>query len=156
MCDPDVRRYLPGGQPLTREQAERSVHHFIAYWHTNQMGSFAIIQQADDIMIGQCGLEIVPGMDGEVEVHYALAKAYWGQGFAPEAARACLRYGFEVLNLPQIVALFMPENKASEKVMLKLGMTYQGVRAAYDTELPCYVLARDDFDPGDAPYTLTP
>ncbi len=156
MCDPDVRRYLPGGHPLPRDHAESILRFFIEYWDTHHMGGLAIIHKAENRLIGQCGLQVVPGTEDEVEVYYALAKACWGQGIAPEAAHACLRYGFESLNLDRIVALFMPENKASERVMVKIGMTYQGVRLAYGTELPWYAITRSEFNVGDTPYTLMP
>jgi RimJ/RimL family protein N-acetyltransferase len=50
--------------------------------------------------------------------------------------------------------MFVPENTASERVMIKLGMTSVGLYAAYDTHLPCYTIVRDEFQPGDAPYQL--
>ena len=153
MCDPDVRRYLPGGQPLPRERAEPILRFFTDYWDSHHMGGLAIIHKAENRLIGQCGLQFIPNTT-EVEVYYALAKAYWGQGIAPEAAHACLRYGFEVLHLDQIVALFMPGNTASERVMIKLGMTTQSTRRAYDADLSCYAITREAFDPGDDPYTL--
>ena len=80
MRDPDVQRFLPSGQPQPRDHAESTLRFFIDYWGAHQMGGFAIIQQADDTLIGQCGLQYIPGAEDEVEVYYALAKAYWSQG----------------------------------------------------------------------------
>jgi RimJ/RimL family protein N-acetyltransferase len=65
-----------------------------------------------------------------------------------------LRYGFETVGLDRIFAMFVPGNTASERVMIKLGMKSAGLRAAYDTQLPAYVMARNEFQPGDAPYRL--
>jgi RimJ/RimL family protein N-acetyltransferase len=151
--DPDVMRFLPGGQPQPREQAETVLYYFIHYWQDHDFGAFAIIHKADRKLIGQCGLQIIPGQT-DVELFYALAKPYWGQGFASEAGHACLRYGFETVGLARIFALFVPGNVGSERVMLKFGMTSQGLRPAYDTALPCYAITRDEFRPGDAPYHL--
>jgi ribosomal-protein-alanine N-acetyltransferase len=153
MCDPDVRRYLPGGQPLPRDRAEPIIERFQNYWDQHGFGGWAVIHKADDRLIGQCGLQYLPGTT-EVEVYYALAKAYWGQGFAPEAAHATLRYGFETLNFDRIVAVFVPGNHASERVMIKIGMTYQGIKHAYETDLPFYSINCAEFQPGDAPYAL--
>jgi RimJ/RimL family protein N-acetyltransferase len=153
MCDPDVRRYLPGGQPLPRERAELIMGRFQDHWDQHGFGGWAVIHRADDLLIGQCGLQYIPGMT-EVEVFYALAKAFWGQGLAPEAAHAALRYGFETLHLDRIVAIFMPGNQASERVMIKIGMTYQGIKHVYETDLPFYAITRAEFRPGDAPYLL--
>jgi RimJ/RimL family protein N-acetyltransferase len=153
MCDPDVQRYLPGGQPLPRDHAEPIMRRFQDHWDQRGFGGWAVIHKADHRLIGQCGLQCLPGTT-EVEVFYALAKAYWGQGVAPEAAHAALRYGFETLNFDRIVAVFVPDNHASERVMIKIGMTYQGIKHAYETDLPFYSISHAEFQPGDAPYTL--
>ena len=151
--DPDVMRYLPGGQPQPRTRAEQVIRFFIDYWRDHPFGGFAIIHKADGKLIGQCGLQIIPG-NTDVELFYALAKPYWGQGYAPEAGHACLRYGFETAGLDRIFAMFIPGNTGSERVMIKLGMKPVGLRPAYETDLPCYAIARSEFVPGDAPYRL--
>jgi RimJ/RimL family protein N-acetyltransferase len=58
-----------------------------------------------------------------VEVGWRLARKFWGHGYAPEAAKASLDYGFETLKLHEIVANTVPANANSQRVMLKLGMT---------------------------------
>jgi ribosomal-protein-alanine N-acetyltransferase len=151
--DPDVMRYLPSGKPQPREYAEQVIQRFIVYWQTHPFGAFAVTLKADGQLIGQCGLQLIPNQT-DVELFYALAKWAWGKGIAPEAAHACLRYGFETAGLERIFAMFVPGNVGSERVMIKLGMTSQGMRAAYDTELPCYAIARSEFRPGDAMYHL--
>ncbi|MCD4686941.1 MAG: GNAT family N-acetyltransferase [Anaerolineae bacterium] len=151
MCDPDVRRFLPGGQSLPRERAVPIMEHFIAQWAMYGFGGMAVLHKSDAQLIGQCGLQFIPDTD-KIEVFYALAKVYWGQGLAPEAARACLHFGFEERGFDQINALFMPGNTGSERVMIKLGMTHQGLLYAYDTELPWYAIVRAAFEPGNTPY----
>jgi ribosomal-protein-alanine N-acetyltransferase len=54
-----------------------------------------------------------------------LAKAYWGQGLATEAARAIARYAFETLHLPRLIALIEPGNAVSANVATKIGMTFE-------------------------------
>jgi RimJ/RimL family protein N-acetyltransferase len=152
-CDPDVMRYLPGGQPQSRERAKQVLSFFIDYWRVHDYGGFAAVHQADGRLIGQCGLQIIPGQT-DVELFYALARPYWGQGYASEAGRACLRYGFETAGLDRIFAMFVPGNTASEHVMIKLGMKPAGMYTAYDASLPCYAITRDEFQHGDAPYRL--
>lgn len=60
------------------------------------------------------------------ELGYWIGKPYWGQGFATEAAKAVINYGFSVLNLNRIYARHMKRNPASGRVMTKLGMEYEG------------------------------
>jgi len=76
--------------------------------------------------IGFVGLS-VPGLTAHftpcVEIGWRLAKEYWGNGYASEAAAACLRFGFEKLTLKQIVAFTAAANKRSMAVMERIGMT---------------------------------
>jgi [ribosomal protein S5]-alanine N-acetyltransferase len=60
-----------------------------------------------------------------VEVAYTIAREYWGQGLATEAAQAILQYGFEKLHLARLVSLIEPENIASQRVAGKIGMTFE-------------------------------
>jgi len=58
-----------------------------------------------------------------VEIGWRLGAEFWGQGLATEGARAVLRFGFDELKLPEIVALTVPANRRSRRVMEKIGMT---------------------------------
>ncbi len=62
--------------------------------------------------------------DPIVEVGWRLAREYWGQGYATEGARACLRFGFEELGLKEIVSFTATTNLPSQRVMQRLGMTH--------------------------------
>jgi RimJ/RimL family protein N-acetyltransferase len=98
--------------------------YFGEHWPKHGFGDWAVTGKANGQLIGHCGLNFVPEV-GEVEVDYSLAKAYWGQGIATEAARASVRFGFETLRLERIIALADPQNIASWRVMEKVGLTYQ-------------------------------
>ncbi|MDR2838869.1 MAG: GNAT family N-acetyltransferase, partial [Azonexus sp.] len=64
-----------------------------------------------------------------VEIGWRLARAYWGKGYAHEAARGALQVGFERLALPEIVAFTAAANRRSERLMQRLGMTADGIFA---------------------------
>ncbi|HZO87680.1 MAG TPA: GNAT family N-acetyltransferase [Chthonomonadaceae bacterium] len=83
---------------------------------------FAIVLQAEGRVIGGCGLDITHLEWREGEIGYHLHPAYWGQGYATEAARALVGFGFEHLKLHRIVADCLAENPASARVMQKAGM----------------------------------
>lgn len=76
--------------------------------------------------IGQVGLQPTE-VEGEpaVEVGWSIAPARWGEGFATEAGRASIAWGFERIGLEEIVSFAMVENAASLRVMEKLDMTYE-------------------------------
>lgn len=155
LSDPDVMHCLPGGVPRPREAGAAAIEHYLASYREHGFGLWAVERRPGGEFIGQAGLMFTPGITPPtVEVAYGFGKPYWGQGYATEAARACLRYGFEQLGLERIIAVFVPGNTASEQVMRKLGMASQGMIAAYGTHLPGYAITWAEFDPGDAPYTV--
>lgn len=75
--------------------------------------------------IGWCGLKMRPELN-EVDLGYRFMKKAWGQGYATEAASACLRHGFEKMGLTRIVGRALPGNIASIRVLEKCGMQYIG------------------------------
>ena len=75
------------------------------------------------------------------------AQPYWGKGLATESARAALAYGFEKAGLDRIMAVAVPENVASQRVMQKIGMTGGDITTAYygGAELISYLITRKAF-----------
>lgn len=73
-------------------------------------------------VIGYCGLFYFPDIGGqpEVEIGYRLARAFWCQGYATEAARAVRDYSFRVLGLPRLIAMIDPQNTASIRGAFRL------------------------------------
>jgi RimJ/RimL family protein N-acetyltransferase len=74
--------------------------------------------------VGGCGLFPLPDESG-IEIAYRLPHACWGCGYATEMARAVLAHGFDTLRLDRIVGLTWPDNVASQRVLLKIGMRQQ-------------------------------
>jgi RimJ/RimL family protein N-acetyltransferase len=143
--DPDVMRYLPGGMPRQRADSQWVVNYFMRHAELHGYGVWAVEDKTSGTFMGHAGLEHIPGAQ-EVEIAYTLAKPYWGQGYATEAATISLRYGFEVINLDEIYGLAFPPNAASQNVMRKLGMTYQGVtNRFYGSELVCYRMTQEEY-----------
>jgi RimJ/RimL family protein N-acetyltransferase len=90
--------------------------------------------------IDRCGLQFIH-VTPEIEVTYGLAKTHWRKGLASEAARACLRYGFEQLKLNRIYALAEPGNTGSHRVMERvgIGMTRPSITRMTFTKAICYM-----------------
>lgn len=123
-ADPEVTRFLPSrGVSIPRASAEKSLVAFVEHWQQGY-GIWAIFEIASSQMIGYCGLRYLDELD-EVEVLYGLAKAYWGRGIATQAVKASLSYGFDVANLDRIIAMALPENLASRRVIEKAGLQYE-------------------------------
>ncbi|MFD4260454.1 GNAT family N-acetyltransferase [Streptomyces sp. NPDC058534] len=122
-ADPDVREHL--GDPLTREQSDASVAGFQADFDRRGYGWWAVEVRATGEFIGFAGLdEVEDGLPFTgVEIGWRLARSAWGRGYATEAARAVLAHGFEVLDLPEILAVTTATNVPSQAVMRRIGMT---------------------------------
>jgi ribosomal-protein-alanine N-acetyltransferase len=123
--DPEVTRFLPSrGVPIPREKVENSLASFVKHWKERGYGIWKIVEDESDKMLGYCGLRYLEELK-EVELLYGLAKTSWGKGIATKAAKASVLYGFNVANLDRIIALALPENEASKKVIEKAGLKYE-------------------------------
>jgi len=126
--DPAVMRYLPGGVTKPRNETAAELQGYIDHGAQHGFGFEALIERATGAFVGDVGLEM---LDDQVAIGYTLGSAFWGKGYATEAARAVLAYGFNVLQLETIIAIAQPENAASLRVLEHLGMTYAGETDRY-------------------------
>jgi RimJ/RimL family protein N-acetyltransferase len=133
-----ILRYFPTSDPPSRERVQGMISRLLAHWQERGYGLWAVQSLPGGQLMGRCGLQYVTEFD-EVEVDFILGKAYWGQGFATEAARASLRFGFETLGLERVIGISHVENKASQRVLEKLGMARVEQRPLWGME--CYVYA---------------
>ena len=127
-ADPEVMEHFPA--PLSREETEAMAGRMTAALEERGFGWWAAEAPGVAPFIGFIGLS-VPSFDAPfippgrqvVEVGWRLARAFWGQGYATEGARAALRFGFEDLGLPEVVSFTATTNARSQAVMRRLGMT---------------------------------
>lgn len=90
-------------------------------------GLWAVVLKETDEMIGQCGLTMQPWKDTEVlEVGYLFQQLYWHKGYATEAAKACKKYAFEILNANEVCSIIRDTNVASQNVALRNDMIAMG------------------------------
>jgi RimJ/RimL family protein N-acetyltransferase len=122
---PDGRAGDDAAGPRTPAQAEEILRRFVANWLEQRFGWWYLRERASGAFVGEVGLQRTE-VEGEpvVEIGWTLLPAHWGRGYATEAARAALAYGFETAGLDEVVSFTLPHNLASRRVMEKLGMTY--------------------------------
>ncbi|MEO8435476.1 MAG: GNAT family N-acetyltransferase [Pyrinomonadaceae bacterium] len=152
--DPEVMKYLgiEAGTTLSREETETMLGQMIEAWKRRGWGRWVVVQKNDDKVIGFCGYRL---LDNTPELLYVFAKSAWGRGLATEAARATLRYGFEELQFPRIIAATRHAHTASISVMRKIGMKYEKDVNLFGVEGVSYVATPDDFQANDSTYVLS-
>lgn len=144
-ADPEVTRFLPSqGTPISRENTEKSLNSLIEHWQQREYGVWAIVENDSSQAIGYCGLRYLDQIK-EVEVLYGLAQTYWGRGIATQAAKAAVAYGFNVANLDKIIAMTLPNNFASRRVIGKTGLHYEKQIHMFNLDVLYYSLKANDF-----------
>ena len=123
--DPRFLRSTPE-PPLRQEQVQQWVQEYIGWQHEQPRCTFqlAIVLQTTERVIGSCGIRLVTAHAQQAELGYELHPDYWGQGYATEAARSLLAFGFQTLQLQGVWAECLPENTGSIQVLERLGMRY--------------------------------
>ena len=127
-ADPLVMKYF--ASVISREASDRSIDVWQAELAERGWSNWAVEKVQGGEFIGFVGLSVprraeLPFMPC-VEIGWRLGRAFWGQGYATEAARAALRVGFERLGLPEIVAFTSLINRPSRAVMERIGMIDSG------------------------------
>lgn len=122
--DPDVTRFICASGHFSakdiaarlEKEIDNNAKYQVQYWPIFELGS--------NELIGCCGLR--PYNERKYEIGFHLRPKFWGQGYAMETAKAVIDYAFSVLKAEGLFAGHNPNNKASAKVLLKLGFCYIG------------------------------
>lgn len=123
--DPIVMRYTGDKAFANVFEARKLIEErLIPQFKERRMSRFMVFLK-DQTFIGWCGLKYHPETQ-EVDLGYRFMQKFWGEGYATEASKASLEYGFKTLLLPKIIAKAMPANTSSIKVMQKLAMHFRG------------------------------
>ena len=125
--DPEVTRYINGGKPTSREYIiEQVMPRIMKYYSTlDRQGIWAAIGKESGAFMGWFHLRPNRQNAAETELGYRLKQEYWGQGMATEGSIALIKKAFEELQVDIIVAIADPANKASRRVMGKVGLSYE-------------------------------
>ena len=126
--DAVVMQHIGTGAPHQNlDETRRFLAWAVAYQKEHGFCRWAVVEKSNGNVIGSCGFVRIESI-GEIELGYLFDRKAWGQGFATEAAGACLSYGFEKLKFSQVIALTDPEHSASQHVLEKIGFTRQGLK----------------------------
>ncbi|GEL15369.1 GNAT family N-acetyltransferase [Pediococcus cellicola] len=120
--DPETVKYIYARHKSLDDTKVQILNYFVK----DPQGKWGLELKSTHKMIGTIDFRL-DEKDLKAEIGYAIGCHYWGNGFAPEAARRLLKMGFEVLGLKRIEALHCSENLKSGRVMQKIGMQKEGL-----------------------------
>ena len=121
---PEVMRYTHDTLMPSAKDAREAIESHPDF-DTVGYGRWGCVLKGEETIIGFCGLKYLEDLNA-VDLGYRFLPEYWGKGLATEACLASVQFGFDVLNLKQIIGLVIPENLASIRVLEKVGMTGKG------------------------------
>jgi len=129
-CLPETDEFNTLGIPKDLDETKKVITPWIAENQTDAPSNytFAVERQSDDNFLGLFGLKLSHPKFKSAEIWYKIHSSYWGKGYATEAVKAVLRFGFETLELHRIEAGCAIANVGSIKVLEKSGMALEGRR----------------------------
>ncbi|HEV2707685.1 MAG TPA: GNAT family N-acetyltransferase [Pyrinomonadaceae bacterium] len=126
--DPETMRFIGDGSAwVDIARAHQWITRRVADYETVGYSPYAVVERASGRIVGSCGFTYVAALS-EIDLGYVFERASWGRGYATEAARAVLAYGFDRLGFEEVTANTVPEHYASRRVLEKIGFEFRGLR----------------------------
>jgi RimJ/RimL family protein N-acetyltransferase len=151
--DPQVTLYTPWEHHRELKTTRKFLDTILAAYRQGHPAPWAIVLREQDRLIGAIGMRNWTLEHARAEVGYVLSREYWGKGFASEALKVVLAFGFSRMGLNRIEAKCVPENKGSIRVLEKSGMRREGLLRESEfskgkfADLNIYSILRRDFSP---------
>lgn len=129
--DPEIDRYTPWSRYQSLAEAQTDLNDFIAEYERDGLGAWGIEHRADRRLIGITNLSLPHPRNRRTELGFTIARAYWRQGYASEAARAVIQFALGPMQLYRVEAVCLPDNQASARALIRAGMRYEGLLHNY-------------------------
>ena len=145
LSDAEVMRYYP--KPFDRQNVQDWIAWNLENYRTDGFGLWAVHLRATGELLGDCGITMQQ-IHGQrlPEIGFHMKKSVWGQGYATEAAKACLAWGMQQTDFPAFYCYQKSTNLPSRRVAEKLGMTLQEIYAdPVNTFTSVYAITRAEF-----------
>jgi RimJ/RimL family protein N-acetyltransferase len=140
--NPNVIKYVHEPTPTIESTTKVLQDIILPQYKLYNHGRWAVHLKSTSEFIGWCGLKYIKEAD-EIDLGYRFKEDFWGKGYATEAAKAAISYGFNTLRLKKIIAKALPENLGSLHVMEKCGMSYTGIKTENGLLLKVYELSNE-------------
>jgi RimJ/RimL family protein N-acetyltransferase len=156
MADLDQFVALPYvAPPFDRGHAIERLHADEREWKARGHGMLAILERGSGRFLGRVALKYSAQSD-ETWFGLALHRDAWGHGFATEAGRACIDWGFRELDLPFLSAMIHPENTRSIKLVERLGMTPLRTEFRLEDSVVVYGVSREGWQAASSEHAGVP
>jgi RimJ/RimL family protein N-acetyltransferase len=140
--DPEVMRHITVVGPSGgRAAAWRTLALLIGHWHLRGYGQWTVVEKASDQVIGRVGLWNPEGWPG-LEVGWLIRRSRWGHGFATEAARTAVQFGFDVVGADKLISIIRPDNVRSIRLAARIGETLDRVAVLEGVDVHIYSICR--------------
>jgi len=137
--EPDIMKYFPSRSAWPIDKVDRYFSYQSAHWQRFRYGHWALTMIKGGRFFGWCGLEFLPDTE-ETEVGFMLSKKFWGNGYATESATAAVKFGMDQIGLKEIIGLAHPENKSSQRVLEKSGLSLKRRASYFGMEMLRYAI----------------
>lgn len=141
-ADPDVTTFLHRKTSTTPEDTQIVLNDIMSFYSKNGFGFMSVIEKSSEEFIGVAGLNKLNN-SGEYEVGYVFRKKSWGKGFATECTKFFTNYAFTNLLIQYLLAITHPDNKASQRVLLKQGFQYFDNRFEKGMDCSCFKITKE-------------
>jgi [ribosomal protein S5]-alanine N-acetyltransferase len=136
-CNEQVQQFMGG--ILSQEDAEARMIGILSQWEESKVELWTVCEREENNLVGLCGFGM---FESETELIYKLFPAFWGRGYATEAATACIAYGFQTLELDHIIGVTQEGNQRSQHILEKLGMRHRRTLWKWEAVQRVYELDR--------------
>jgi len=128
MQDEDVIRYVPEECiPRNEKRVKEEIDYSIDLYRYKRSIYWALARRDNNRLIGSCGFNYWNRDHARTEISYDLHKKYWGKGIMSQTVKAVLAFGFSRMDLHRVEATVTPTNKASFRLLRKMGFQKEGV-----------------------------
>lgn len=125
--DPEVVRHLPLKRSASHVDALGFIHGFVELYEKGLVAPWGVSLKATGLHIGVCGFENWAPRSDRAEMGFMFRRDLWGQGYAREAARAVIEFGFSRMELNRIEAKTALANEQAQRLLKRLGLGFEGV-----------------------------
>ena len=139
--NPIVMNHISPFRGLDAEETKASLERMMSNFESSGYGEFAVIERKEKRFIGRCGLQLLENT-GLIELDYLFLPDWWHKGYATESAMAILRSAFNDWGLETVVGVVRQDNKASARVLEKIGMSFKSHVFYYNCDMLLYSLEK--------------